>query len=107
MLITDSLTEETPLQLENYVTAFVYHYQDCMNSWRELLLKDSKHMFKSKAKARKRKGPVAGRIGKGCKRAKRSTAEPDPIAPGHDVVQPLQVKSEKVYEEGFEVERGR
>ena len=90
------------------MTAFVDHYQDCMNSWRELLLKDSKCKFKSKARRRKRKGPVAaGSIRKGCKGAKRTALEPESITPGHDVVQPVQVKSEDVHEENFEAVAGK
>ena len=95
---------ETLLQLENDVTAFVDHYQDCMNTWRELLLKDSR----SKAKAVKRKGPAsAGRIKMGCKRAKRATRESDTNTPIHEGAPPLQVKSEDVIEEHFEVMQGR
>ena len=104
------MSDDSPLQLENYVTAFVDHYQECMNAWRELLLKDSKYKVKSKVKAKKRKGPVAvaaGRIRRACKRAKRSTGESDTNTPRHDVAQPLQIKSENVHEEDFEVERGR
>ena len=99
-------------QMESDVTAFVDHYQDCMNAWRKLLLKDSKDKIRSKNTTRKRTAPLdIGRNRKVGGKAdalarRREVTQPLRVKCYHDVAKSPQFKSEDVNEKDIELERG-
>ena len=99
-------------QMENDVTAFVDHYQDCMNAWRKLLLKDSKDKIRSKNTTRKRTAPLD--VGRNRKvggntdalARRREVTQPLRVKCYHDVAESPQLKSEDVDEKDFDLEQG-
>ena len=102
-----SLKTAITFQMESDVTAFVDHYQDCMNAWRKHLLKDSTDKIRRKNTAPLDVGrnlKVGGKADALARR--REVTQPLRVKCYHDVAKSPQFKSEDVNEKDIELERG-